>query len=307
VNKEKVIDYLLLGCLALIWSMSFILIKIGVHSVEPFTLTAARLLIAAVLLSMLLMRYRQRLPFDRNALQLYLIVGIFGNTLPFALISWGEVYIDSSMAAILMGIMPISTFVLAHMFIPAEPMTGRKVIGVLFGFCGLLTLVGLSALGGIGHQLYGQLAVLTAALSYSCTAIYVRRRPSFSGIQMATGVTIVAATGSLIMAFALESPLQASPTRESILAILLLAVGPSAIASLIYFRVIRNLGAVTFAQINYLIPVLGSLWGILLLSELVSWRVIVALGLVLTGIYFVQPPRRNTGPPSDRQTESAVD
>ncbi len=292
MNKSAVTDYLLLGVLTLIWSTSFLLIKIGVTSVGPFTLTSARLIIAGSLLVTVLLTKRQRLPLDANAVQMYFAVGILGNALPFAMISWGEVYIDSSLAAIMMGIMPISTFILAHFFIPSEPMTQRKVIGVALGFAGLMTLVGISVLSKFGSHLIGQLAVLGGALSYSVTTILVRSRPGPSGIQMATGVTLVAALSSIPLTLILEDPSAMTPSTDALFAIVLLGVFPTAVAALIYFRVIRNLGAVTFSQINYLIPVLGSVWGILLLNESLSWQTMAALCLVLAGIYYVQPPRQ---------------
>ncbi len=292
MSKSAVTDYLLLGILTLIWSTSFLLIKIGVSSVGPFTLTSARLIIAGSLLVTVLLVKKQRLPLDANAVHMYIAVGILGNTLPFAMISWGEVYIDSSLAAILMGIMPISTFILAHFFIPSEPMTQRKVLGITLGFTGLMTLVGLSVLSKFGSHLLGQLAVLGGALSYSVTTILVRSRPGPGGIQMATGVTLVAALSSIPLALILEDPSSMIPSTDAVMAIALLGIFPTAVAALIYFRVIRNLGAVTFSQINYLIPVLGSIWGIWLLDESLSWQTVAALWLVLAGIYFVQPPRQ---------------
>ncbi len=275
----------------MIWSTSFLLIKISLDSIPPFTLTSIRLGVAALVLCAVVLLRGEKIPLHRSAIRLYIVVGVLGNALPFALISWGEVYIDSSLAAILMGIMPISTFVLAHFFIPSESMTQRKVLGVVFGFVGLITLVGLSALGAIGSHVFGQLVVLGGALSYSVTTIYVRSQPAFKGTHMATGAAVVAVLTCLPMAFILESPGSITPTAEAVTASLVLGLLNTAVAALIYFRVIHNLGAVTFAQINYLIPVLGSIWGILLLGEFIGWRVVLALGLVLIGVYFVQPTR----------------
>lgn len=294
MSAETRNDYLLLGLLALIWSTSFILIKIGVATVGPFTLTSVRLLVAALVLVTLLLATGRRLSFSRRILQLYLVVGLLGNTLPFSLISLGEVDVSSSMAAILMGIMPISTFVLAHLFIPAEPMTPRKLFGVLLGFGGLIALVGMSALGAVGSEPLGQLAVLGGALCYSLSAVYVRVRGMSGSIEAATGVAIVAALAGIPLAFWLEDPTTMTPAAEAIWATLALGAIHTAVAALIYFRTIRSLGAVTFAQINYLIPVLGSIWGVVLLGESLGWRIVLALGLVLCGIYFVQP--RRAGP-----------
>ena len=287
-------DYVLLGILALIWSTSFLLIKIGVASVGPFTLTAARLIIAGCLLGIVLILKGQRLPMDVSAIKMYFAVGILGNTVPFTLISWGEVYIDSSMAAILMGIMPISTFVLAHFFVPSEPMTPKKLAGITIGFTGLLTLVGFTALGHLGSNLAGQLAVLGGALCYSVTTIVVRSRPPMDGLQMATGITIVAGLSSLPFTVIVEDPTTMSPSPEAIAAIVALGIFPTAVAALLYLRTIQNLGAVTFSQINFLIPVLGSIWGVLVLNEALTSQMIVALALVLFGVSLIQPPRQKS-------------
>ncbi len=291
MTTKKTLDYALLFLLALIWSTSFLLIKIALPTVGPFTMTAVRLLIAAVILSGVLLMWGGKLPLHKSAIKLYCVVGILGNTLPFCLISLGEVYIDSSLAAILMGIMPISTFVMAHFFIPAESMTQRKIFGVCLGITGLITLVGLSAFSDIGSHVGGQLVVLGGALCYSVTTVFVRTQPKFNGIQMATGATIVAAITCIPLAFLIEKPLSYSPDQTAVFATLSLGLFHTAFAALIYFRVIHNLGAVTFAHINYLIPVLGSIWGVLLLSEFIGWNTWIALALVLTGIYFIQPPR----------------
>lgn len=287
--RNRIPDYLLSLLLALIWSASFMLIKVGVASVPPITLTAARMTIASALLGLYLLARGTGLPLNARALLLYLVVGFLGNTLPFALIGWGEIHIDSSLAAILIGIMPITTFVLAHYFLPDEPMTARKVFGVCLGFGGLLTLVGWSALGGIGANVLGQLAVLAAAACYGITTVFVRTQPAFAGFQMAAGAMVAGMLTSIPLAFLLEDPLAATPTGESVQAILLLGAFPTALAALIYFRVVRNLGASTFSQINYIIPIMGSLWGVLLLGELLQSRMLAALALVLVGIYFVQP------------------
>ncbi len=286
--RNSITDYALLLLLALIWSVSFLLIKIGVESIPPFTMTAARLGIAALFFCLFLALKGEWIPMHPRALLLYIVSGVLGNSLPFVLISWGEIFISSSLTAVSMGIMPISTFILAHFFISEEPMTRRKSLGVAFGFLGLISLVGLSVLAGFGDHILGQLAVLGGAMCYSFSVIFVRSQPSFAGYKMAAGMTISAALTSIPLAFIVEDPLLLSPSMESLSAVLALAIFPTAIASLIYFRVINSLGATTFAQINYLIPVLGGLWGVYLLDEILEWNTFLALFLVLCGIYFIQ-------------------
>ncbi len=291
--QKLVADYLLLLVLALVWSVSFLLIKIGVANIGPITLTAARMTIAAAILVGGLVLTKTGLPLHPRALLLYLVVGVVGNTFPFILIGWGELHVDSSLAAIMMGIMPLTTFVLAHYFIPQEPITARKALGIGVGFGGLVLLVGWSALGGIGAHVLGQLAVLGGAISYGITTVFVRTQPDFPKFQMATGAVVAGMATSLPLAFYLENPLSMTPTAESVWAALLLGVFSTALASLIYFRVIRNLGATTFSQLNYVVPVLGSIWGVIILGEWLQARALIALALVLGGIYLVQTDRRS--------------
>ncbi len=287
-TKKPIVDYLLLLLLSLIWSISFLLIKVGVASIGPYTLTAGRMLIAAALLGLWLVITRTKLPLHRRALLLYLVVGFLGNTLPFILISWGEVYIDSSQAAIMMGIMPITAFLLSHYFVPDEPMTTRGLFGITLGLGGLIVLVGLSALGGIGNHVWGQLAVLGGAIFYGINAVFVRTQPAFPKTQMAAGSMLVGLLTSLPLAFLFEDPWTMMPTAEGLLSMFLLGAFSTAFAALIYFRLIHSLGATTSSQLNYLIPILGSIWGVILLDELLHFRMLIALGLVLAGIYFVQ-------------------
>ena len=273
----------------MIWSASFLLIKIGVGGIGPATLTCARLTIAALILWLFMRARNGRLPLHRRALLLYLVVGVMGNALPFTLISWGETHIDSSLAAIMIGAMPIVTFVLAHFFVPDEPMSARTVFGVCLGLGGLLTLIGWSALAGIGGgHVLGQLAVLSAAICYGVTTVFVRTQPPFPGLQMATGAVLAAMLISIVPAFYFEDPFSMTPNFAQLGALAALGVFQTALAALLYFRVIRNLGATTFSQINYAVPILGGLWGVLLLGEVLQFRMLIALALVLVGVYFVQ-------------------
>lgn len=290
--RNNITDYALLLLLALIWSTSFLLIKIGVESIPPFTLTAGRLGIAAIIFWIWLGIRGQGIPLHPKALLLYFFAGIVGNSMPFVLISLGETRISSSLTAILMGIMPITTFVLAHIFISSEPMTKRKSLGVGLGFAGLVVLVGLSALTQIGGNVSGQICVLAGAVCYSIATVFVRLQPAFEGYKMAAGMNTVAAVISIFLAFLIEDPTTIQPDSDALWALLALGVFPTAIASLIYFRVIKNLGATTFAQINYIIPILGGMWGILILGEMLTWNVFVALVLVMCGIYLIQTKSR---------------
>lgn len=276
--------------LCVIWSSSFLLIKIGIVTVPPVSLTAARLIIAALLLTVVVYIRGERLPKNSNAWFVFAFIGFFGNALPFILISWGEKYIDSGLAAILMGIMPITTVALAHLFIADERITPQRALGVLIGFCGLLVLVGWQALEEMGSVVIAQLAVLCAAICYGITTVFTRTRSHWPGPVMSAGATITGALFAIPLALFTDDVSNISPDFNGWFAIIVLGVFQTAIAALIYFHLIRNIGASRLSQINYVIPVMGALWGVMLLGEQPDLNMLLALALVLTGITLV-----NTG------------
>jgi len=167
-------DYALLLILATLWSTSFVFIKVGVESVGPLTLASARLGIAAVLLYTWLRSRGHRLPRDARSWGIFAFIGLVGNTLPFTLISWGEIHIDSGLAAVLMGIMPVTTAMLAHIFIREELFTRRVGLGIVLGFGSVAVLLGPDALAGLTAPILAQLAILLSAICYGASATFIR-------------------------------------------------------------------------------------------------------------------------------------
>ncbi len=286
--RNNIIDSGFFLFLAVIWSSSFLLIKISVETIPPHTLTAARLCIAAIVFWIYLAVTREKLPLNTEALTIYLVVALLGHCFPYTLISWGETRISSSLAAILMGIMPVVVVFLAHWLIPDEPLNRTKTLGVGICFLGLLLLVGFATFSHLQQDILGQLGVLGGAICYALCTIYIRHHQPTGIRALATGTMTAGALFSLILALVFENPLHIQPTISSMSATLVLGLFPTALATLMYFRLIRRLGASTFSQINYLIPILGGFWGIWLLGEPSSWKLFGSLALVLIGIYLVQ-------------------
>lgn len=285
-------DVVLLVTLATIWSLSFGAIKVAVETIPPVTLSFARIALGAVVL-VLVMRLRGgRFP-ARDA-QWGLLAGaaLFGNGLPFFLIGWGEVKVDSGLAAILMAVMPLTTALIAHVFIDNEKLTVRKLIGIALGFGGVAVLVGPGAFESLGGETVRQLAIAGGAICYGIAAVMTRRLRAADPIDRSAIVLTLAALQMLPIAVFVDHPWTLAPSMESMAAMVFLGLFPTAVAAILYFRLIAVRGATFITYNNYLIPILGVGWGFLFLGEAIEPRAMGALALVLAGIAVASTGRK---------------
>lgn len=279
--------WLLLLALVMMWGSGFMFTGIAVRGFSPPTLVAIRLAIAATLLTSLVLLSGRRFPASRRFWLFSVAIALAGNCVPFWLISFGQQRIDSSLAGILMGIMPLTTMVLAHFFVRGERLNAPKVTGFLLGFVGLVVLIGPAALlqlKGQGTDLWHQLAVLGGAISFAVQAIVARHRPPADPLVAAAGVMLM---GSLIM-LPIGGPDAASQLATapaaSVAAMLALAVVATAIATVVFLKLVMAAGPSFTSFINYLIPVWALMMGVVFLGEQPGLRVVLALLLILGGI-----------------------
>lgn len=278
------VDYGLLSLLAIIWGGSFMLSRVAVVEVPPITLTAMRQGIGAIILVAVALAARQQLKASWSDHVVIFISAFFGTALPFALITWGVEEISAGFASILMGLMPLVTIVLAHMVTQDEKMNLAKVLGVTFGLAGLFVLFWSDIVNGTDGEFWHQIAIMAAAVSYAVNALVTRRllhlkpRPMFA-VNIAWSFLIVA-----VAAFILEPIVPINPSGKVWMAIVLLGIFPTAIASLMMFRIIARQGASFFGQINLLVPVAGVLWGAVFLGERLSLNAFIALAIILSGV-----------------------
>jgi len=286
MKKASPMDVILWLLLAAIWSSSYTVIKIGVATLDPSILVGCRMLTGSIAIYIVLKLRGQSLsrkPVDWGA---YAITGLLGSALPFLLITYGEQSVDSALAAILMGATPVIAVLLVAWFIPQETLTPRHAIGVIGGVVGVATLVGPAALSGLGAQLGGQTAIITAAISYAGTTVFVRRFVNRPPLEMAAGSMIVGTVFLGIYAAFSGGDISAiTPTFSSLGAILYLGLLSTACANLIFFHLIPRLGATRMAQINFAVPVGGALLGVLLLGEVLTSQQIVALIFIIGSVY----------------------
>lgn len=279
--------WLLLFALVAMWGSAFMFTGIAVRGFSPTALVTIRLAIGAVLLAGLVALRRERFPGTARFWLFSFALALVGNCVPFWLISFGQQRIDSGLAGILMGIMPLTTMALAHFFVHGERMNAIKAAGFVVGFGGLVTLMGPEALlelRGQGTELLYQLAVLAGAVCYAINAIVARHRPPADPLVAAAGVMLA---GSAIMlpigaGPALADTLTASP--GPLAAMLALGVVATAIATVVFLRLVTAAGPSFTSFINYLIPVWALLMGVIFLGEQPGVRVVIALALILSGI-----------------------
>ncbi|HXF53554.1 MAG TPA: DMT family transporter [Hyphomicrobiaceae bacterium] len=269
--------------LAAIWGSSFLFIKIGVESVPAVPMTTLRIGLAAVLMMALARTYGEWFPTDRRLWPFILLAGLFGNALPFTLISWGEERIDSGLAAILMAPMPLTTLVLAHLFTEEKLNTG-KLAGVILGILGLVVLIGPDSLTRLGEDTVRQLAVAAAGCCYAVNAVASKWLTGGSRIGMAAAVMVASTLFMAPLSLLEPSDWLFAPTPASVAAIVVLAVMQTAIGTLLMLGIVARQGASFFSQINFLIPLFGVMWGALVLAERPSPNAVVALALILAGV-----------------------
>jgi drug/metabolite transporter (DMT)-like permease len=273
------------------WGSSFMFNKLGVATVPPLTLVAGRLTIGALTLLVLLYARGIRLPPSGPIWLAYGILGAVGNALPFFLITWGQQVVDSALAGILMAAMPLATLVLAHFLVQGEHMTGARVTGFALGFVGIVLLMQPAATAGLGGavlQVISQLSILGGALCYSANSIMARLMIKTDFLVAAAGTLLVSTVLVLPLALAFDRPWTLRPTSTSIAAIVWLGVGPTAIATILYYRLISSAGPTFMSLVNYLSPAVAVFLGVTLLGEDPGVNAYAGLVLILMGIALSQ-------------------
>lgn len=294
MNKPKVWGAFLL--LALVWGSSFLFIKIALDDLAPFTLVAMRVTIGSVGLWAVIGLTRTSLPKDISTLLGLGIVGIFNTAIPFVLITWGEQFIDSGLASILNGTVPLFSLVVAHFALSDERITWLRLAGLIVGFLGLLLifsedLLASLAQAGQGNSIgsvRGQLAVVVAAICYAFAGVYNRRKlRHVQPLVIAGGSQLVAMVAVGISAFLLEAPLASQLSGRTWFAIVWLGLLGVALAFTLYYYIISQWGATRAALTTYAMPIVAVILGALVLGEVLKWQVAVGGTFILSGIALV--------------------
>ena len=273
--------------LSIFWGMSFFWIALGLRELAPFTMVLYRVGIAALVVTLFLYARGGRLPTEFDIWRKFFILGTVNNFIPFTLITWGVMYIDSGLASVLNATTPLFAVVMAHYLTSDEHMTSNRILGVLLGIVGVGFLMGPEALHGLTSNALGQLAILGAATSYAFGGIYVRQLKG-TPVSVAMSGTLIAATVvTLPVALMLEYPLQTSMQLNTIFALFGMSVLGTAIAYRLYFHVIRTVGATNTLLVTFLVPVTALLLGVLILGESLEEHAILGMFVIFAGLLAV--------------------
>jgi drug/metabolite transporter (DMT)-like permease len=292
VARPKPLDWLMLLALTVMWGSAFLMTKVALESLPPPLVVAARMAVASAVLLALGLLWLRRLPTGRRTWMFFVLIAFFGNALPFSLISWGQDYIDSGLAGILMAAMPLFTLSLAHFFVPGERMTLFRALGFMLGFIGVVVLMGpgsLPGLAAVDKTFVPMLAVLAGAASYAVSAILSRLRPEGDAFGAALATTLLATLMVVPAGFyngELSSTLQGNTL--ALAAVAGLGIFSTAMAAVMYFRLVTRAGPGFVSQLNYLIPVWAVAIGAVFLGEQPQLNHLYALALILGGILVTQ-------------------
>ena len=285
--RRDSIDWFMLATLVAMWGTSFYFIEIAIRTLTPLTIVASRIVLAAIVLFAVMRALRLPAPRDAASWWFFLVLALIGYCLPFFLITWGQQSIDSGLAGILVGFMPLATLLLAHRFVAEERITRAKLVGFGLGLLGLGVLLGPEAIEqwrGTGTVLLGQLACLGGALCYAGNSVVTKRMPITDALVASAWTTTIAAVIMLIAAFAIDRPWNLRPDAAAVASCLWLGLGPTAGATWVYFRLIARAGPTFMSLVNYLNPPVALAAGAWLLDEPVQPTVLAALALILGGI-----------------------
>ncbi len=312
--------------LGLIWGSSFLLIRVGVAQISPFQVVFIRTGIAALGMNLVLLLQRKHLPFNLRQLVPLMIIGVGNTTIPFALITWGEKSIPSGIAAMLQSTASLFTLVLAHFFFTDERITRQKVVGLTVGFLGVIILASRSIaeaqanpVGGSMDwlPLLGALAVVVASLFYAMFTIYSRKtiQSRFEPIMVSTGaMTFAAISSGICMVLApLLGGQAAVPlntvTTDALGAVVWLGFTNTFVAYILFYWIVRELGAARTSMVTYVVPGVGLTLGAIVLHEVIDWRILVGAALIFSGIAIVNlrifsrlPFRRSASVASEEAT-----
>ena len=287
MREARSVDILLLTLLGLIWGSSFFNIKIASYSYEAFTLALIRVIFASLPLILLCKYKKIKIEAFTKNWKPYALIGLCNITIPFTLIAIGTSQINSYLAAMLMSTTPMSGSILAHFFTKDEKITFLKSVGIIIGFTGIIFLFFDKLIINEKNYPFVLITILGSTF-YSIGGILTLKVKNKGNENVTTSTTIWSVIFLLPLSIIFEKPWLLNPSLESTVSLLYLGVVATGLAWLIRFRILTVNGLVFQTQVAYLIPIFGVVFGYFLMDEIITWRVLISLIIIILGIYIVK-------------------
>jgi drug/metabolite transporter (DMT)-like permease len=287
MRQPKIIDYILLTFLALIWSSAFFNIKIATYSYGPVTIALGRVFFGAIPVLLLCLYKKIKIEAFSKDWHWFAMIGFINLVAPFFLISYGVKSVQSNLAAILMSTTPLSSTVLGHFFTKNEKFNFIKTFGILIGFSGIIYLFSDNLLIN-DNNFISALLILLGSTCYVVGGILTLKISKKKNENVTGSILIWAIIILIPLTFFIEKPWNLNPSLESTVSLIYLGVVSTGLGWLLRFRILKNNGLIFQSQVSYLIPIFGMILGYIFLKEMITTKVIVSLIAVLIGLYFVK-------------------
>jgi drug/metabolite transporter (DMT)-like permease len=277
-------DYALLLALACCWSSTYPLTKVGLGSIPPITFISARSLIAAFFLMAILYARGMRIPGDARAWKLFAQQQTINSTIPFLMITWAQQYVAAAPTVVLASTTPIFAFLITWGITRHEPATLLKLAGAVLGLAGSAVIIGLDALGGLGGNIFAELVILLATVSFACATIFGLRLTEYDAMVVAAGSLLFGGLVLLPVSLIVDHPWTLRPTAESLAAVVAMGIFSSAFGLMLFYMCLARLGTLTTNANGYLRIPIGVGLSVVLLGETVPTNLVLGLVLVMAGV-----------------------
>jgi len=287
MREPKLLDYVLLTILALIWSSAFFNIKIATYSYGPVTIAFLRIVFGAIPVIGLCLFKKIKIEAFSKDWHWFALIGMVNLVIPFFLIAYGVQKVQSNLAAILMASTPLSATVLAHFFTSNEKINLTKTFGVLLGFSGIVFLFSDNILIN-ENNFFSALIIFFASTFYVIGGLLTLKISNKKNENVTASILIWATLFLIPITVFTEQPWNLNPSMESIISVIYLGIVATGLAWLLRFKILINNGLVFQAQVAYLIPIFGIILSYIFLKEIITPKVLVAVVAIIIGIYFVK-------------------
>ncbi|WP_159008788.1 EamA family transporter [Bradyrhizobium sp. S69] len=277
-------DYALLLALACCWSSTYPLTKIGLGSIPPITFISARSLIAAGFLLVVLRLRGMRIPTDAQAWKLFAQQQTINSTIPFLLITWAQQYVPAANTVVLASTTPIFAFLITWGITRHEPATLLKLVGAILGLAGTIAIIGLDALGNLNANIFAEIVILIATISFACATIFGLRLTEYDPMVVAAGSLLFGGLLLLPAALIIDRPWTLHPTPQALGAVVTMAIFSSALGLMLFYMCLTRLGTLMTNAQGYLRIPIGVGLSVLLLGESVPSNLTLGLVLVMGGV-----------------------